>query len=153
MADTFAFQIDKFAQESISKSILITKKTSIDLFNSVVDDTPVDEGDLRGKWQTTLNSSASNDKLRKDRNGTFAKKETVKTVDRLNGDGTVYFTNLAPYSEVVEDGLYPTKNADKEGSKVNNEGFSKKAPSGMVKKNIPRFDTLVKQKANEVGFD
>ena len=151
--DTFALQIENFSNKSLHTMTLITKKTAIDLFSSVVRDTPVDEGYLRGGWQTSFNSPITADNNISDPNGVTALKGIAQGAEQLRSDGTIYFSNLKPYAEVVEDGLYPTKNADNPNSKVTTEGYSKKSPAGMVKKNLPRFDTIVQQNANEAGLN
>lgn len=102
----------------------------IKLFSAVVLDTPVDSGRLRGNWQTTIGSGAKGVLDRLDPSGGAAIGEATSRAANLKGDDSIYLTNNLPYARRIE-----------------YEGWSKKAPEGMVRKNVVRFQRLVGEAA------
>lgn len=121
----------------------IVRGTTIALFNAVIMDTPVDEGRLRGDWQTTVGQPATGSTGRVDAAGSAAMAEVSQNTLSAVGIET-HLTNNLPYCEVVENGDYngPT-------DLVTADGYSKKAPQGMVKKNVDRFKKLIEEQARK----
>ena len=56
---SFADDIKRFAAKTSKAHDEITRGTTIALFNAVIMDTPVNEGRLRGDWQTTVGQVAN----------------------------------------------------------------------------------------------
>lgn len=73
------------------------RAVKISLFNGVINDTRVDEGRLKGNWQTTTGSMAEAQLERLDPSGSAARAEVAANV---NGDGVNWITNNLPYAEV-----------------------------------------------------
>lgn len=124
---SFQADIAKFAEkagESLDKTVrLIT----MDLFGSIIHDTPVDEGRLRGNWQTTRNTPATGEI------GLRSEEEAIAELkDNCGGAGSVtYMTNNLPYARSIE------------------EGHAKKHPEGMARKNFARVEGLVSSSARK----
>ena len=106
--------------------------TEIALFNAVIMDTPVDKGRLVGNWQTSTANPASGVLADTDagRSATIAKMTSF--VESLKGGRVTFLTNNLPYAVPIEFGH----------SKI-------KAPQGMVRRNVTRFQAIVKQQAAE----
>lgn len=92
--------------------------------SGIIDDTPVASGDLKGSWHTRADDPTIDDVPRNDATGDIPKQENYFNLGDINSK--VYFTNGLPYSEQIEF-----------------DGKSKKAPEGMVRKNLAKFKTLV----------
>lgn len=104
----------------------VTRAVFLELFTSIIKDTPVLTGRLRGNWQTTRTVEANQIIERTD--GSAAISEAFNTVNKPD---LYYLTNNLPYVERIEF-----------------DGWSKvKAPAGMVRKNIARLDSIIRNKA------
>lgn len=128
----FASQFDGGAEEAI-------RGTAISLFSSIIRSSPVDEGRFRGNW------FASGEQI--DRSTISAvrpENQAISTmIQKINGlqdwsDFTL--TNNLPYSEVIEFGGY------REGPNTVG-GFSRQAPSGVLRVNVSRFNDLIEREA------
>lgn len=116
---TFGADVSKIAKD-IGASIEQTcRAIKIELFTSVIDDTRVDTGRMKGNWQTTAGSPASSDIDRLDPSGVSARQEAQK----VQGIGVDYLTNNVPYVLVYEE------------------------KDAMVDKNLARISQIVRQKA------
>ena len=107
----------------------LAEATFIELFSSVIADTPVDVGRLRGEWQTTRNTPANKQKDRIQKGDTEG--ATLEVSMNIKGPGLYYLTNLMPYAHRIEFYNY---------SKV-------KAPRGMVRINAKRIEGIVRRTA------
>lgn len=112
------------------------RKILLRLFRSVVYDTPVLEGTLRGNWQLTTDAPASGTLDVKGKNSGKATFENISNgVIATDFGDTVYLTNNLPYA-------YP----------IEFLGWSHtKAPEGMVRKNIARLNRIAAAVAREVN--
>ncbi|MFI8643885.1 hypothetical protein ACIGJK_03650 [Pseudomonas iridis] len=106
--------------------------TTIALFNAVIMDTPVLDGRLRGDWQTSVGQPASSENGRVDTVGSATNAEVTANTPPGAGQET-YLTNNMPYAYKIE-----------------YEGWSKiKAPQGMVRRNVDRFQRLIDEQARK----
>ena len=137
---SFEGDIIKFTNKSVAEADKIRRGVILKLFSAVIDDTPVDTGRLRGNWQTSVNEPKENELAQTDRGGNRAKAKIANNLGKF-GD-TVYFSNNLAYAKVAEYGEW-----DGPTDKVTGDGFSKKAPAGMVRKNAIRFQTILKRLA------
>ena len=108
------------------------------LFRAVVFDTPVAEGTLRGNWQCSIARPIE---------GAIVNRSATQVMDEIQSilsgsklEDTVYLRNNLPYAVVVEYGLYP--NPPKGGDNKTINGYSRKSPAGMVRKNVFRFGQI-----------
>lgn len=106
----------------------VIRKSTIELFGSVIKMTPVDTGRAKGNWQCSIGSPITSETDRLDSakldstNGSVAYAEVVKTV---KGTGNVvWLSNNVPYIQRLE------------------YGSSKQAPSGMVRLSVQRFGSI-----------
>lgn len=106
------------------------------LVRDVVNDTPVDTGVLKNNWYANTGSPPRRKNSRPDPSGQGSIQRANKTIDRMDLNKTFYLGNNLPYAGVVEFGLYPNPPKNPTGKTVN--GFSKQAPSGMLRINVQK---------------
>ena len=106
----------------------VIRKSTIELFGSVIKMTPVDTGRAKGNWQCSIGSPITSETDRLDSakldstNGSVAYADVIKTV---KGTGNVvWLSNNVPYIQRLE------------------YGSSKQAPSGMVRLSVQRFGSI-----------
>jgi hypothetical protein len=97
---SFSLDISKWAKKAGLTMDEAARGIKIELFNSVIRDTRVDTGRLRGNWQTSVGMPETGTTERLDPTGAKAISEVVKTV---KADTVDYMTNNLPYAEVWEE--------------------------------------------------
>ncbi len=146
----FAAGVDKWGEKALREFEELRKAVIFELFVSVILDTPVDSGRLRGNWQVSVESfsggeltftktdpgqeSKSSAEIKSPRGPvTLDRVKAVESVSlrgRVDSDKTVFLTNNLPYAYRIEyDGWSHTK-----------------APKGMVRKNFIRVSNNLKRK-------
>ncbi len=146
---SFTSQLAAFHEKSIDNVTKVKRMSSFDLFSAVVMETPVKKGVLRNNWFAQIGSGSSETTTDGDSSG----QQTISRIERtlLATDlvRDIYLTNNMPYAYVVEYGGYPNPPEGGEGYTAN--GFSLKAPDGMVRVNALRWDSIVKNNARKVA--
>ena len=149
---SFKADISKFKQQTLKKIERTRKGATFRLFAAVIRDTPVGNVDtwnmtdaqkravkkqgytggmLRNSWICTRNSP-SRELGASGESEEQVISRTLGTINTSRGDDTLFLVNNQPYAERVEF-----------------DGWSyKKAPQGMVRKNIRRFHKLFKEALN-----
>ena len=121
-------KIIDFKTKAMTQSLAKIKKAIIGLTTDIIYDTPVLSGRLRNNWIPSINQGANYSMLgvdtskRKSKVRPVVAETTGKVLELKLGD-TFYFTNNMPYAERIEF-----------------KGWSNKAPTGMVRKNIIRWE-------------
>lgn len=121
---SFSGDIRRFVNKAGSAQDKIARTATLELFSGVIRATPVDTGRARGGWQTGVGSAPTGDNGRLDK----AAAQSLAEVERNTppGAGQVTFlANNVPYIMNLE------------------EGTSKQAPEGMVRKNMDRVQKMV----------
>jgi len=147
---SFSSDLKRFEAKSMERAQAAKRKIVFDLFSAIIRDTPVDTGRLAGNWQTTSGAPATGEIPRRGRSLAMAAIE--KGIRPM--DVTTYLSNNLPYAEVVEYGLYP--DPVQRGTWVKGKphghyevrsvaGYSKKAPAGMVRRNVVRFQEIAEK--------
>lgn len=118
---SFRNQFDKAtlkAMQSVSKE---AKARLMGFCGAVVDDTPILSGTLKGSWQIVKTGAQFLENLPPDLTGQATKQRLIQKIKYLpiHMDWQIMFGTPVPYA-----------------SKIEYEGWSKQAPSGMVRKNI-----------------
>lgn len=117
--------VRRFSVKSLNDIGEIKRGVSLSLFNSIIQDTPVDTGRARGNWQTSVREPAGSVLERDDKAGSEARKDAERVVGNSGLEDPIYMTNNLPYIEPLEN------------------GSSKQAPEGMVKRNFARIRRLI----------
>ena len=128
-------QFDQINLKYKGKLIEVARAASFRTGQNVVKDTPVDKGMLINNWLTGLGAIDMNE-----RGASMAGADSVMALkfksDDLVAGQTLYFTNPMPYAPRIE-----------------YEGYSDKAPQGMLVKNTDRWQATVAQVAREIAND
>lgn len=103
---------------------------------AIVDGTPVDTGLLKNNWFPTVSRPSTRFTRGTDPSGNKSKVRVNNLLARIKLGQNFYFTNNTPYADIVEFGRYPNPSQAKNPKTVN--GFSKQAPSGMLRVNLQR---------------
>lgn len=125
---SFTTSLAKFESSTKDRLNRTKRVVVIKLFSAIIMDTPVLTGRLRGNWQTSIGSPVLATVDRTDLTGAQAIAEVERTAALMKSDDAAYLTNNLPYVEVIE-----------------YEGWSKKAPEGMVRRNVERFRRLISE--------
>ena len=127
----FEAGIVRWVNKTLNRTEELRKNIILELFSSVILDTPVDEGRLRGNWQISSSSPKSNTVEVTDPSGATTVKKVEGFMKGLTPQqSAVFLTNNLPYAYGVEyDHVSHTK-----------------APAGMVRKNFIRVSQNLKRK-------
>lgn len=120
---SFKGDITKFSAKALNEADKEKRAICSALFRSVVMDTPVDSGRLRGNWQISPNNPKRGTIERNDKGGGSTISAELRNLGKLAD--TVYMTNNLPYAQRIE------------------YGYSKTHPAGMVRKNVARIKSLI----------
>ena len=140
---SFSADIEGFAKRaglSVNQTVV---SVALELFGSVIKDTPADTGRARGNWQCSIGSPKSgvlsgdseSETETPAPNGdgpkTAAAIQDVRNVAlKLLPDQTIFLTNNLVYIRRLE-----------------YDGWSSQSPAGMVRKNVARIQQIVKKAA------
>lgn len=128
---SFSVDLRRFNQKTKDSLDRTRRIVIIKLFSAIIKDTPVLTGRLRGNWQTTINSPATDVIGIRDEAATIA--EVQRMAARSKGSDVVILRNNLPYAYRIEF-----------------DGWSKvKAPQGMVRRNVVRFQRLLNEAVRE----
>lgn len=126
----FISQLKDFRKAAIEEIDQTKRAISLELFSSVIRDTPVDTGRARGNWQMTVDNPATSSALRLDKQpkGAPPGPELMnELVSGIRGLGhTNYLTNNLPYIVALE------------------YGHSQQGDA-MVRKNIARLQQILRE--------
>ena len=126
---SFSDDMNAYAKKAGASLEETTRAVALELFGSIIKDTPVDTGRARGNWQTSIGAPASGEVDR------IGEREAISELGSETGkfvDGQVIFlTNNLPYIQRLE------------------LGWSDQAPAGMVRKNIARIQQIVAKAARD----
>lgn len=115
---SFSLDISAFCKKAGTKVGETAKAIKIELFSSVILDTRVDTGRLRGNWQATLDVPAYGNIERLDPSGMEAALDVERSCQPF---AVNYLTNNLPYAAVWEE------------------------RDGMIAKNMARLDRIVRR--------
>lgn len=159
--EQFIKDVTNFKLITFKKVNTIIKYISIDLFKSIIEDTPVDSGRAKSSWVFSDWSpkfiDQANERFVKgkkvdrkkaitsfDKTGVTTITKMTNQVKRAKGltgkegvrNSTYFLTNSVPYVKMLEEGGYPPN--PKPDAKTN-AGYSTQAVGGFIKKNLQRF--------------
>lgn len=129
--------LKKIAKRRKADLKLIQDRSLFQVGNSIILNSPVDEGTFRGNWNGNVGSIDMSVTDEVDTSGTKTSGKLSAKLDTLDIGQSFYFTNAMPQGEVLEYGGYNF------GPKTTSAGFSKKAPEGMVGISVDLFEDIV----------
>ena len=127
---SFASDVAKFAKLTNASLDETGRAITLELFGSVIKDTPVKSGRAKGNWQTTIGSpvSGTTDRLGE----AEALAEVSQQTASFGAGKIIYLTNNLPY-------IY----------RLEFLGWSQQSPDGMARKNVARIQSIVRKAVAE----
>lgn len=104
----------------------LKQAAALELFSSVILATPVDTGRARGNWQCSTDRPNLTTTDKQDKSGRETIRNMINKVNSSELESSLYLTNNLPYAVPLEN------------------GSSKQAPQGMVRKNLARIKALLR---------
>lgn len=120
-------QIREFAKVVNRRIDYVHRSLAIQLFTAIVYDTPVDTGMARGSWWTSKDTPVMGGTTREDKTGADVTREIQQVCMSANVTDVLWMMNNVPYIVELE------------------YGWSTKSPEGMVRINVARINTYVKE--------
>lgn len=128
---TFRRDVQGWTKKALDRLDKTRRASALELFRLIILSTPVDNGMLINNWRTQTNTPNTGSRQALSTVGADSLLEAQKNLGKL--EDTVFFTNNLPYAYRIEF-----------------DGWSRyKAPQGMVRKNVARWDQIVAAKARE----
>lgn len=130
---SLSLDLSRFVDKTATKLERVKRAVALELFTSIVYDTPVDTGRLRGNWQISIGSPLVGvvDKL--DPSGDRVTREIAAMVGESKLEDVLILRNNLPYAYRIE-----------------YEGWSHtKAPDGMMRRNFLRIQQILKKAVQE----
>tara|TARA_R110000796_G_scaffold192501_1_gene309165 strand:- start:101 stop:505 length:405 start_codon:yes stop_codon:yes gene_type:complete len=125
----FSLDVKKFAAKSNRNVSDVIVATSVDLFSTIITETPVDTGRLRANWQASLGSPITSKTETTDKTGGETKSKMISVINTFAGDGSLFLSNNLPYAYRIEF-----------------LGWSRlKAPKGMVRVSFRQVHSAMKK--------
>ncbi len=128
----FTLDVATFVEKAKKNPETVMKAVSLKLFSAIIKASPVDTGRFRMNWQTS---------------GAVAGTGTVAGVDMTGNkavaNATTFITNTPVWTELTLANNLPY-------AQRLEYGWSKQAPTGMVRVNVLRFQQLIDEEAAKV---
>ena len=121
----FSIDFKRFADKSLKNTDKIIRESALTLTSAIIMDTPADTGRLKGNWQVTINTPTDTELSDTDKSGGTTIAKAQSDLDKPLGYA-VWIQNNLPYVNRIEF-----------------EGWSKKSPQGMARRNIIKWDRIV----------
>lgn len=138
---SFALDISAFAAKAKKNPEIVIRQVSIKLFRAIILGSPVDTGRFRMNWQAAGSSPETGTVAGVDKTGSTSINKMASVIVGLKDWSEFTLANNLPYANVIEYGGYPGEGPNTTG------GYSKQAPSGVVRVNVKRFNTLLAEEA------
>jgi len=130
----FADQVKAWERKTERKMDLAVRKIALEMFRRIILKSPVLSGRFRGNWQLAIGSVPNGTLELDDKTGTATIAKGAATALGANAGDTIYFANNLPYARRLE------------------EGYSQKAPNGMVALTIQEFQSVVSRIGIELSI-
>lgn len=138
----FDKQVAAFAKKANTSIDKTMRGVSIKLFSAIIKSSPVDSGRFRANWMASGSSPATEINEGTDVSGASSTTAATNYVDGAMSSSVFTLSNNLPYAHSLEFGGY------KPGNRTNTVGgFSKQAPTGVVRINADRFQRILDEQA------
>lgn len=134
----FSSDVSRWVSGVQVKTQAQAKYIVLEMFSRVVQRTPVDTGRARANWTVSFDAPAPYVARPADKGDGM--NYLLSQLQKFKLGQTVWLTNGLPYIRVLEYGEYPNPS---KGEKTVN-GFSKRAPQGMVRVTVAEFGQIVR---------
>lgn len=130
---SFTLDIKNFVEKAKKNPETVARQVSFKLFSAVIKASPVDTGRFRMNWQTAGAVAPSGIIDGTDKGGAAAIGDAASYIFAASDWNEFTLTNNLPYAERLE------------------YGWSNQAPSGVVRVNVARFNSLLEEEARKVS--
>lgn len=137
----FALDVSKWVAKAKMAPERVVRSVTIKLWSAVIKGSPVDTGRFRGNWFASGGTPSSEVSQTMDKTGGATINNATQVVVGIADWTNMTLTNNLPYAEVIEFGVYHGDGPNTVG------GFSRQAPSGVVRVNVARFQQLINEEA------
>jgi hypothetical protein len=138
----FALSLDAWQKKTAEQLAALGRVASQDLAERVIDDTPIDTGNLVGNWQPSINAP-NLEVSEAPTNNVYAQSALVGTIPQLKAGDRFYYTNATAYARRIEFGFV---GPDALGRVYNQAGRY------MVTKAVAAWDGIVAAAAAKLGL-
>lgn len=128
----FTLDVKAFCEKAKKNPETVMRAVSLKLFSAIIKGSPVDTGRFRMNWQTSGPVPASGLIAGEDATGNKAVNSATTFIGNTPAWQELTLTNNLPYAQRLE------------------YGWSKQAPSGVVRVNVIRFQQLLNEEAAKV---
>lgn len=132
-SDRFVVDVRRFVEKAKGNATLVVRKVALDVFSRVVLRSPVDTGRFRGNWQCSVGSIDRTVTQQLDPTGQNSVNRVKATASSLVPGTVAYLANSLPYARRLE------------------YGWSRQAPSGMVRVTAREYQASVRRAVGEVS--
>lgn len=130
---SFSGDVDNFFKKTRAKADLAARKIALDVFSSVIQMSPVDEGRFKGNWQVAIGNVPTGTVEINDKDGTATIAKVQAATLNLQVGQTIVLVNNLEYALPLE------------------YGSSRQAPNGMVRLTVQRFKPIVDAVSRELS--
>lgn len=127
---TFTADLRRFHINTMEKYRKVLRTSAFDLFSAIVLATPVDKGVLRNNWYAEIGRGSTESTNEGEPSGQSAISRIQNRIESADELSTVFLTNNLPYA-----------------SRIEFDGHSAQAPTGMVRVNLLNWNTIVQVNA------
>ena len=127
---SFSSDVEAYAKKAGASLDETSRAIVLELFGSVIKDTPVDTGRAKGNWQTTIGAPANSTVDRLGESEALA--DVSQQAASFGAGKVIYLSNNLPY-------IY----------RLEYDGWSQQAPGGMLRKNVARIQQIVAKAARD----
>lgn len=125
----FAADLKKICDRAGDKAELVVRRAALDIGGQLIDRSPVDTGRFKNNWQTGIGGIDSSTSASPDASGAPARTKLAASIDAWIPGRSIWITNSLPYAYRLE------------------TGWSKQAPSGMVRLTVQNFEQAIAKAA------
>lgn len=130
---SFALDLRAFAEKAGKNADLVARKVGIDAAAQLIDMTPVDTGRARANWTVAVGAPWGDVRDATDKSGQATKSAATAALAAYRCGPSIWITNNLPYIERLEN------------------GWSRKAPAGMLGVTAMRLESFVSRATREVA--
>lgn len=130
---SFSRDLQRFRERTMEKYTKVKRLSAFDLFSAIVLETPVDKGVLRNNWFASIGNGSTETTDTGDKSGASTVQKIRSILEGTDLVKDVFLTNNLPYAVPIEF-----------------DGISGKAPEGMVRVNVLRWNQIVRANARKV---
>ena len=128
----FADDLKKICNRAGDKAELVVRRAALDIGGQLIDRSPVDTGRFKNNWQTGIGGMDKSTSSAADASGGGGQARLNAKVAAWRPGQSIFISNSLPYAYRLEN------------------GWSKQAPSGMVRLTVQNFEQAVARAAKGI---